>query len=145
MAMTPEMPTQRPGKASFVLGTVIRALCIAALVVFFVMVFVTCVGYSDYVVRSQVSEGPSLADAVQRAVGEYLQAHGSLPRSNREAELPEPRAISGMYVSYVDIGKRPGRIEIGYSSLPPQKAHRSIDGKHLWFDASINDGALTWT
>ena len=101
--------------------------------------------YGDYVVRAQVSEGPSLAEGVETAVGEYFQNNAAFPQSNRNAELPEPRDIHGAYVSYLDIGKQPGHIEIGYSSKAPQRAHRTIDGKHLWFDAAIKDGVISWT
>lgn len=101
--------------------------------------------YGDYVVRAQVSEGPALADGVKMALGEYFQNNAAFPQSNHAAELPEPREIHGAYVSYVDIGKHPGHIEIGYSSRAPQRAHQSIDGKHLWFDAAIKDSVITWT
>jgi hypothetical protein len=57
----------------------------------------------------------------------------------------DPDAIEGNYVSYMDIGRTPGRIEAGFSSKPPQKAHASIDGKHLFFDAQVGEGPITWT
>jgi uncharacterized RDD family membrane protein YckC/Tfp pilus assembly protein PilE len=101
--------------------------------------------YQDYVIRSQVSEGASLADGVKTAYGEYVNNRGEMPTTNADAGLAAPASIRGEYVSYVDIGRAPGRIEIGYSSYPPNKANSMLDGKHLLFDAKVEGGAINWT
>ena len=73
-----------------------------------------------------------------------MLSNGTLPQSNTEAGLPVPAAMAGSFVGYIDIGKRPGRIEVGYSSQPPQHAHEALDGKRLWFDASIDGDTVNW-
>ena len=104
--------------------------------------FVAASQYSDYVVRSQVSEGLSLADSIKTSMASHVQNHGRWPKSNAQIGLGE---ISGEYVGLVEIGKRPGRIEITYSSKPPHKVHREIDGRHLFIDGRVEDGAVHWT
>ena len=101
--------------------------------------------YQDYVIRSQVSEGRSLADGVKTAVGEYYANRQGPPASNAEAGLAEPSELRGDYVGSVDVGKAPGRIVVTYSSQAPNKANGSIDGKHLIFDSTVNGNTLDWT
>jgi uncharacterized RDD family membrane protein YckC len=101
--------------------------------------------YQDYVIRSQVSEGSMLADGVKTAYAEYVLDRGGPPPSNDTAGLAAPQEIHGEYAAYVDLGRTPGRIEIGYSSQAPMKANKMIDGKHLLFDATVNGGSVQWT
>lgn len=100
--------------------------------------------YQKFTQRAQVSEGATAAAEAKIAIAEYAQNNGRLPRSNAEAGLAGPAEMHGMYVSYIDIGKRPGRIEVGFSSQPPQRAHEALDGKRLWFDATIHGDAVDW-
>lgn len=136
------VPTKKAmsGCLVFALGTGFGVVLVAG-----VLALIAFTQYGDYVVRSQVSEGSSLADGVKTAIGEYYLNNGAFPPSNRDADLPEAHAINGQYVSYVDAGKQPGHIEIGFSSQSPQRAHRSIAGKHLWFDAAVKDGVISWS
>lgn len=101
--------------------------------------------YQDYVIRSQVSEASSLADGVKTAVGEYVNNRSDFPPSNADAGLVVPASIAGAYVSYVDVGRTPGRIEAGFSSQAPQRANAALDGKHLNFDAQVRDNSIVWT
>ncbi len=100
--------------------------------------------YQDYVQRAQVSEASVLANSVMPAIAAYVESEGKLPQSNAEAGLGAPDELSGTYVSYVDIGRQPGRIEVGLSSQPPQTAHDSLNGKHLYYDATVNAGSISW-
>jgi len=99
--------------------------------------------YSDYVIRSQISEGISLADGVKTAMVEFHQSHGRWPASNAEAGLNA--TISGSYVRQIEVGTSPGRIAIEYSSVAPQSAHRKINGRHLYLDASVAGIEFDWT
>ncbi|MEO8160645.1 MAG: RDD family protein [Arenimonas sp.] len=101
--------------------------------------------YQDYVLRSQVMEGMSLADGSKTAIAEYVASKGSLPQSNEAAGLPLPKELHGAYASYVDIGRHPGRVEVGFSAAPPQNANIALDGKHVLFDAVVDRGSVTWT
>ncbi len=125
---------------------------IAAMVVFIGMLVVVPIlaaiaisQYQDYVMRSQVSEASSLADGVKTAMGEYVSNYNKWPDSNEAAGLAAPEQIHGSYVSYVDVGANPNRIEAGFSSQAPLSANAALNGKHLLFDASIGEGSITWT
>ncbi|MCX7041798.1 MAG: RDD family protein [Gammaproteobacteria bacterium] len=126
--------------------------CLVAFLIMMLMVPVIAIlaaisisQYQDYVIRSQVSEASSLADGVKIAVGEYVNNREGWPDSNASTGLAEPREIIGSYVSYVDVGKTPGRIETGFSSQAPQKANVALDGKHLYFDGRLSAGSIEWT
>ena len=50
--------------------------------------------YQDYVIRSQVSEGSSLADGVKTAVGEFYNNYGRFPARPTPRSACAPRARS---------------------------------------------------
>jgi uncharacterized RDD family membrane protein YckC len=97
--------------------------------------------YSDYVLRSQVSEGQSLADSIQRSMESYAQIHGAWPTSTAQIRFGK---VSGSYVQAVDVGSLPGRIKITYSSKPPQRASSKLDGRRLFIDGRLQDGEVRW-
>jgi len=59
--------------------------------------------YQDYVIRSQVSEGLSLADGAKVGVGEFYTNTGRLPGNNASAGIATDTSISGNYVTKVDV------------------------------------------
>ena len=65
--------------------------------------------YQDYTIRAQVSEGLSLMDGAKTAVAEYYTNKGTLPSSNASAGLATDTAISGKYVTKVDVGTTAGK------------------------------------
>jgi uncharacterized RDD family membrane protein YckC len=101
--------------------------------------------YQDYVLRSQVSEGSSLADGVKTAVGEYVDNRGEFPPDNAAAGLAAPASITGAYVGSVNIGGEPGRIDVVYSARAPQRAKSQLDGRTLYFVGEPGPGSITWT
>jgi len=138
---TPER--QRQGTSGCLVAFIVAVVAFVPIVA--ILAAISISQYQDYVERSQVSEGASLADGVKTAMAEYIQNKAALPASNADAGLAEPDQIRGMYVSYVDIGRTPGRIEIGFSSQPPNKASTTLNGKHLYYDAKPENGSVTWT
>ena len=61
--------------------------------------------YQNYVARTQVAEGLSLASGAKTAVAEYVTVNGSFPESNSDAGLSDATAISGKYVKSVAVTK----------------------------------------
>ncbi len=100
--------------------------------------------YQDYVIRSQVSEGSSLADGVKTAMAEFYADKGYFPSDNASAGLAAASSISGQYVSSVDLGTTSGTITVTYSSTAPHKANSSLDGKTLLFEAHTMPGSIEW-
>lgn len=61
--------------------------------------------YQDYLIRSQVSEGLSVASGARSAVWEYTSTYGVLPIDNASAGLSEKETITGSYVAEVEVGQ----------------------------------------
>ena len=61
--------------------------------------------YQDYLVRTQVSEGFSLASGSKTAVGEFYSNNGFFPDSNLEAGQANAGSIIGKYVASVEIAR----------------------------------------
>ncbi|MGN6313450.1 MAG: pilin, partial [Rhodanobacteraceae bacterium] len=110
--------------------------------------------YQNYLIRSQVSEGATLADGVQAAIAEYYSNHGTYPSTNASAGVAGATSINGKYVVTVGIGTdanggpdtNPGVINAKFSQTSPQQANKKIDGKFLVMSpvASAN-GDIHWT
>src|SRR5688500_16599112 len=123
--------------------TLIELMIVVAIIAILAAIAIS--QYQDYVIRSQVSEGSALADGVKTAFAEYVHNSGRLPTSNAEAGLAAPEEIRGSYVSYVNVAGKPGRIEVGFSSSPPNSANTVLNGKHLNFDAKVGGNSIEWS
>jgi type IV pilus assembly protein PilA len=68
--------------------------------------------YQDYTIRSQVTEGPTLAEGMKVAAAEFFANSGAWPATN--SDLGFVSAISGNYVTAVDITN--GVINVTYGN-----------------------------
>ena len=93
----------------------------------------------SYVVRSQVSEGASLAEGAKSAIADYYASKHKFPLDNRQAGLAEPGSITGDYVSSLSITN--GTITATYGN----KAAAGIAGKKLVFSPRPASNTLRWT
>jgi type IV pilus assembly protein PilA len=59
--------------------------------------------YQDYLIRSQVTEGMSMAAAAKASVSEYYANKGSWPADNSAAGLGVASQIQGKYVSALTV------------------------------------------
>ncbi len=73
--------------------------------------------YQDYIIRSKITEGLSLADAAKTAVEETYQSNGVLPTvgTNASFGLAKPASIAGKYVTSVAVAST-GKITIKYTA-----------------------------
>ena len=73
--------------------------------------------YQDYIIRSKITEGLSLADAAKTAVEETYQSNGVMPTTGTNASfgLAAPASIAGKYVTSVTV-KPTGKIFIVYNT-----------------------------
>ena len=101
--------------------------------------------YQDYVIRSQVSEGLSLADGAKTAIAEFEQNTGRFPGSNASAGLSSAKSITGTYVSQVDVGTTQGQIQVTFSDSAPQKANAAINNGILVLSAKTSTGSVKFT
>ncbi|MBA3562537.1 MAG: pilin [Gammaproteobacteria bacterium] len=82
--------------------------------------------YQDYTIRSQVSEGLSLAAAAKTAVAESFSGNGEAPADRTEAGMSvNDTDTSGTYVTSVGVDM--GVITITYGN----EANAQIDGQTL--------------
>lgn len=95
----------------------------------------------DYLIRSQVSEGLSLASTARAAVWEYASNHGELPADNNAAGLPDATAFSTQYVSEISVDINGIKVTYG------NRVNDKITGATLVLKPSLttNDAAVKWT
>jgi type IV pilus assembly protein PilA len=120
--------------------TLIELMIVVAIIAILAAIAIS--QYQDYVIRSQVSEGSSLADGVKTAVGEYVNNRGFFPATNGAAGLAAATSIKGEYVGAVNVGTSTGVIIAYYNGA---KANTNISTpKSLRFSAIRNGGSLEW-
>jgi type IV pilus assembly protein PilA len=95
--------------------------------------------YQDYLIRSQVSEGLTMASAAKASVSEYYANKGSWPVNNSAAGLGVASTIQGKYVSAITVSG--GGITIDYGNEANQKIFPNRVG--LTPGASVN-GDVIW-
>ena len=91
--------------------------------------------YGLYTIRSQVSQGISLASAVKQSVTEYFMNYGLAPKNNTDAGVG---SVSSDFVSQVNIVN--GRVDITYSN----NANAAIRGKVLSLTPYVSSYNVTW-
>lgn len=134
--------------------TLIELMIVVAIVA--VLAAIAISQYQDYLIRSQIAEGPSLATAAKTAVVEFYSKNGHFPsgacaEGNSSVGLASPASISGSYVARVFVAGEgcPASLEAGsilavFSSAAPFKAHAAIDGAGLIFEPTTNAGSVSW-
>jgi len=120
--------------------TLIELMIVVAIIAILAAIAIS--QYQDYVIRSQVSEGSSLADGVKTAVAEFYNNKGTPPSNNKSAGLAAAGSITGNYVSNVDVSG--GLVKVTYSSASPFTANSKISGKILQFSPITHAGSIQW-
>ena len=125
--------------------TLIELMIVVAIIAILAAIAIS--QYQDYVIRSQVSEGSSLADGVKTAIGEFFNNYGRFPNvataANVSLGLEQPDSIVGSYVG--SVGITAGIIQAHYNSTAPFKANTKIDGATLLFSPVTKAGSMVWT
>jgi type IV pilus assembly protein PilA len=113
--------------------TLIELMIVVAILA--ILMAIAIPAYQDYTIRSQVSEGISLAQGAKVAVWDRWANDGSLPTDNADAGLPAPGSIQGEYVSEVRVDG--GEIRVTFSA---PGANAAIAGSTL---VLVPSGAAT--
>ena len=128
--------------------TLIELMIVVAIIAILAAIAIS--QYQDYVIRSQVSEGSSLADGVKTAIGEFYNNYGRVPNSsggggsdNISLGLAQPGSIIGTYVGSVGVHNLV--IFAHYDSDTPFKANASIENQILLFSPAYHTGSMSWT
>ena len=125
--------------------TLIELMIVVAIIAILAAIAIS--QYQDYVIRSQVSEGSSLADGTKTAVAEWYNNNGNFSAVQASYGLAKNTSISGKYVAQVDVSGNggagaKGKIVVKFSSASPTNA--KIQGKFLVFSPTDNGGSLSW-
>ena len=120
--------------------TLIELMIVVAIIAILAAIAIS--QYQDYVIRSQVSEGSSLADGTKTAVAEFYNNYGRFADDNASYGLSQPASIVGKYVSSVDVGAVPGKITVEMSGAA---AHTNIQGDELVFSPIPHEGSIEWS
>jgi type IV pilus assembly protein PilA len=100
--------------------------------------------YQDYVIRTQVSEGSSLADGSKTAIGEFYNQTNRLPASNASAGLASAASIVGKYVTSVDSGATSGRITVTFNQADANAKIKVSGSSTLVYSAITHAGSISW-
>ncbi len=121
--------------------TLIELMIVVAIIA--ILAAIAIPAYQDYVIRSQVSEGATLADGAKTAVAEFYSNKGKFPPSNASAGLATAASIQGTYVKSVDATN--GLITVTFSKASPQKANAAIDAKTFILSAYTKTGSTMFS
>ena len=95
--------------------------------------------YQNYLIRSQVTEGLSLAAAAKAAVSENFANKGVWPTDNNAAGLGAANTIQGNYVSAVTIAG--GGVTVTYGNT----ANAAINGQTVGLTPGADsNGDIIW-
>ena len=104
--------------------------------------------YQNYVARSQVAEGLSLASGIKTAISEYYGMHGTFPPGNVVATnhdvlgIAASTELTGNYVRKIEVKKR-GGLQV-FLKTEAQGAHSVIASKTFWLIPTDNAGSISW-
>jgi type IV pilus assembly protein PilA len=121
--------------------TIIELMAVVSIVS--ILAVVAMATYSDYIVRSKVSEGMVFVSEAKTSVTEYYYNTQKLPKNNSQAGLPPADSydkydfIRGLEVSSTEPY---GVITVTFKILGAK-----ADNKELQLIPSTQDGMLSWT
>ncbi|WP_250628460.1 pilin [Pinirhizobacter soli] len=120
--------------------TLIELMIVVAIIA--ILAAIAIPAYQDYTIRSQVSEGPVLADGAKTAVAEFYQNTGRFPLNNGSAGLAAALSIKGQYVSSITIGASTGLITAAYGG--PKASTKIPTASNLVLSPITNAGSIAW-
>jgi type IV pilus assembly protein PilA len=123
--------------------TLIELMIVVAIIA--ILAAIAIPAYQDYLIRSQVAEGFSLADGSKSAIVEFYASYGHFPSTQASAGLPNDSLIAGKYVGHVNATETAGQILVHFDNTGAQSANPAIANKQLALSAVTSSGSISWT
>lgn len=117
--------------------TLIELMIVVAIIA--ILAAIAIPAYQNYLIRSQVTEGTSLATGAKAAVWDFVANTGRFPGNNTSAGLASATSISGQYVSSVDVTG--GQITVKYNT---SSANVAIKSQTLVLSPTTSAGSIVW-
>ncbi len=116
--------------------TLIELMIVVAIIA--ILAAIALPAYQDYTIRSQISEGLTLADGTKTAIAEYYTNVGNMPPNNASAGLATAASIIGNYVT--SVSNASGLVTVTYGN----KVNAKIAGGTMYLSAYPTVGSVVW-
>ncbi len=116
--------------------TLIELMIVVAIIA--ILAAIALPAYQDYLIRSQVSEGVTLADGARTAVWEFISNKGTMPSSNASVGLASEQSIAGKYVTKVNVAK--GIVTATFGN----DANTALATHTLLLSPTTQGGSILW-
>ena len=97
--------------------------------------------YQDYLIRSQASEGTTLASGAKTAIAEFYSNKGTFPLNNTSAGLAVAASINGKYIA--SVSGVSGLVTATFRGAGTD-ANAKIQGKTILLSATTQAGSVVW-
>jgi type IV pilus assembly protein PilA len=119
--------------------TLIELMIVVAIIA--ILAAIAIPAYQDYLIRTQVSEGMTLAGGAKASVWDFVSNTGRYPPNNQSAGLATNTSITGNYVSSVDVTN--GKVKVLFQG-PKANAHINGSSEYLVLSPISHAGSIDW-
>jgi type IV pilus assembly protein PilA len=117
--------------------TLIELMIVVAIIA--ILAAIAIPAYQNYLIRTQVTEGMSLAAGAKAAVWDFVSNTGRFPTNNESAGLASASSIAGKYVATVNVAG--GTITATFGG----QANTAIKANALILSPWTQGGSIIWT